>query len=147
MCIRDRNIDDLHERSGSLDVLHLHGKLREARSVIDNKIYPISGAELNIGDLCEKGEQLRPNVVWFGENVPNMDSAIKKVMQASILIVIGTSLNVYPAASLIEYAKKADRVIIIDPKSSSYDGCEVICSKATEAVPKLVDRLLNDYDV
>ena len=137
-----QNIDDLHERSSNVDVLHLHGKLREARSTIDNKIYTIQATDLNIGDLCEKGGQLRPNVVWFGEDVPNMEIAIQKVMQADIFIIIGTSLNVYPAASLINYATKAKRIILIDPKSLSYDGIEVICEKATKAVPKLVNELL-----
>ena len=138
-----QNIDDLHERSGNVDVLHLHGKLRESRSTIDNKIYPIQGTDLNIGDFCEEGGQLRPNIVWFGEDVPNMEIAIQKVLEANIFIIIGTSLNVYPAASLINYARKAERVILIDPNSLPYDGIEVICEKATKAVPKLVNELLS----
>lgn len=137
-----QNIDDLHERSGNTDIIHLHGKLRESRSVIDNKIYSIKGSELNIGDYCEQGGQLRPNVVWFGEAVPNMDLAIDKVIQASIFIIIGTSLNVFPAASLIDYATKAKRIIIIDPNSSNYNGIEIINEKATKAVPQLVNELL-----
>jgi NAD-dependent deacetylase len=142
LSILTQNIDDLHERSGNTDIIHLHGKLRESRSVIDNKIYSIKGSELNIGDYCEQGEQLRPNVVWFGEAVPNMDLAIDKVIQASILIIIGTSLNVFPAASLIDYATKANRIIIIDPNSSNYNGIEIINEKATKAVPQLVNELL-----
>ena len=138
-----QNIDDLHERSGNIDVLHLHGKLRESKSTIDNKIYPIDGADLNIGDLCDKGGQLRPNVVWFGEDVPNMEIAIEKVMHADIFLIIGTSLNVYPAASLINYAINAQRTVLIDPNSSFSDGIEVICEKATKAVPKLVEELLH----
>ena len=142
LSILTQNIDDLHERSGNTDIIHLHGKLRESTSVIDNKIYSIKGSELNIGDYCEQGGQLRPNVVWFGEAVPNMDLAIDKVIQASIFIIIGTSLNVFPAASLIDYATKAKRIIIIDPNSSNYNGIEIINEKATKAVPQLVNELL-----
>jgi NAD-dependent deacetylase len=142
LSILTQNIDDLHERSGNTDIIHLHGKLRESRSVIDNKIYSIKGSELNIGDYCEQGGQLRPNVVWFGEAVPNMDLAIDKVIQASIFIIIGTSLNVFPSASLIDYATKAKRIIIIDPNSSNYNGIEIINEKATKAVPQLVNELL-----
>jgi NAD-dependent deacetylase len=142
LSILTQNIDDLHERSGNTDIIHLHGKLRESRSVIDNKIYSIKGSKLNIGDYCEQGGQLRPNVVWFGEAVPNMDLAIDIVIQASIFIIIGTSLNVFPAASLIDYATKAKRIIIIDPNSSNYNGIEIINEKATKAVPQLVNELL-----
>ncbi len=145
LSIITQNIDDLHERSGSLDVLHLHGKLRESRSTIDNQVYQINGADLNIGDVCAKGGQLRPNVVWFGEDVPNMQRAIELVIRADIFIIIGTSLNVYPAASLINYAVDAERLILIDPISSFYDGVEIICEKASQAVPKLVDELLDFY--
>ena len=144
LSIITQNIDDLHERSGSADVLHLHGKLREARSLIDNRIYPIEGSELNLGDLCQMGGQLRPNVVWFGEDVPNMQKAINLVLKSDIFIVIGTSLNVYPAASLMNYARDISRTILIDPLAVSYDGVEVLCSKATIAVPKLVYELLNN---
>ena len=146
LSILTQNIDDLHERSGNTDIIHLHGKLRESRSVIDNKIYSIKGSELNIGDYCEQGGQLRPNVVWFGEAVPNMDLAIDKVIQASVFIIIGTSLNVFPAASLIDYATKAKRIIIIDPNSSNYNGIEIINEKATKAVPQLVNDLLELAD-
>jgi len=142
LTIITQNIDDLHERSGSTDIIHLHGELKEARSIIDNKIYSIKGSELNIGDYCKQGGQLRPNVVWFGEAVPNMNLAIDKVIQASVFIIIGTSLNVFPAASLIDYATKAKRIIIIDPNSSNYNGIEIINEKATKAVPQLVNELL-----
>lgn len=144
LSIVTQNIDDLHERSGSTDVLHLHGKLREARSVIDNRIYPIEGSELNLGDFCQKGGQLRPNVVWFGEDVPNMQKAINLVVKSDVFIIIGTSLNVYPAASLMNYVRDVERTILIDPLAVSYDGVELLCSKATKAVPKLVYELLND---
>ena len=143
LSIITQNIDDLHERSGSIDVLHLHGKLRESRSTIDNRVYPIQGSELNIGDLCDKGGQLRPNIVWFGEDVPNMEIAVQKVLKADFFIIIGTSLNVYPAASLLNYAVNSDRVIHIDPEFHMYDGVEFICDKATSAVPNLVEELLS----
>ena len=143
LLIITQNIDDLHERSGNAKVLHLHGKLTEAKSTIDNKIYPIKDANLNIGDFCKKGGQLRPNVVWFGEAVPNMEIAINKVMQANIFIIIGTSLNVYPAASLLSYATESKKIILIDPNAQNYDGVEIIRKKATKAVPKLVNQLLN----
>ena len=137
-----QNIDDLHERSGSKKVLHLHGKLIEARSSIDDKIYPINGSELGIGDLCKKGSQLRPNVVWFGEEVPKMIDAISITKKADVFIVIGTSLNVYPAASLLNYTNNANRIILIDPKAEEERSIEVIKEKATSAVPKLVEELL-----
>ncbi len=137
-----QNIDDLHERSGSKNVLHLHGKLLEAKSTLDEEIYPINGAELNIRDLCKNGSQLRPNVVWFGEAVPKMTAAINITKNADIFIVIGTSLNVYPAASLLQYAENAERIILIDPKAESINGVEIIAEKATIAVPKLVETLL-----
>ena len=90
LSIITQNIDDLHERSGSKKILHLHGKLMEARSTMDNTIYPLHKADLNIGDTCIKGGQLRPNVVWFGEDVPNMSIAIEEVESADIFLIIGT---------------------------------------------------------
>lgn len=137
-----QNIDDLHERSGSENVLHLHGKLLEAKSSLDEEIYPIKDTELNVGDLCKNGSQLRPNVVWFGEAVPKMTAAINITQNADVFIVIGTSLNVYPAASLLQYAENAERIILIDPKAESINGVEIIAEKATIAVPKLVATLL-----
>ena len=138
-----QNIDDLHERSGSENVLHLHGKLMESKSSVDDSlIYPIEGTDLKIGDLCENGSQLRPNVVWFGEAVPKMIDAISITKKADIIIVIGTSLNVYPAASLLNYTDNAKRIILIDLKAEQERGIEVIKEKATIAVPKLVRDLV-----
>ena len=138
-----QNIDDLHERSGSENVLHLHGKLMESKSSVDDSlIYPIEGTDLKIGDLCENGSQLRPNVVWFGEAVPKMIDAISITKKADIFIVIGTSLNVYPAASLLNYTDNAKRIILIDLKAEQERGIEVIKEKATIAVPKLVRDLV-----
>ena len=138
-----QNIDDLHERSGSKNILHLHGKLMESKSSVDDSlIYPIEGVNLKIGDLCENGNQLRPNVVWFGEAVPKMIDAISITKKADIFIVIGTSLNVYPAASLLNYTDNAKRIILIDLKAEQERGIEVIKEKATIAVPKLVRDLV-----
>ena len=117
-----QNIDDLHERSGSSKVLHLHGNIRFAKSSGPNQekyYYPIKGWELKEDDLCPEGYQLRPHVVWFGESVPQYENAIKVLSNADILIVIGTSLQVYPAASLINYAKKAKQKFLIDPKGKN----------------------------
>ena len=138
-----QNIDDLHERSGSKNILHLHGKLMESKSSIDDSlIYPIKGVDLKLGDLCKNGSQLRPNVVWFGEPVPKMIDAISITKKADIFIVIGTSLNVYPAASLLNYTNNAKRIILIDLKAEQKKGVEVIKGKATIAVPKLVRDLV-----
>ena len=138
-----QNIDDLHERSGSKNILHLHGKLMESKSSIDDSlIYPIKGVDLKLGDLCKNGSQLRPNVVWFGEPVPKMIDAISITKKADIFIVIGTSLNVYPAASLLNYTNNAKRIIVIDLKAEQKKGVEVIKGKATIAVPKLVRDLV-----
>ncbi len=111
-----QNIDDLHERAGSKKVLHLHGELRKSRSSLDeNLIYPIEGSELKIGDKCEKGSQLRPHVVWFGEMVPAMDEAIDQLEDCGLMIVVGSSLMVYPAASLVQMVETDCPVIVIDP--------------------------------
>lgn len=111
-----QNVDDLHERAGSSKVLHLHGELRKVRSSIDpSLVYTLDGWELKMGDKCEKGSQLRPNIVWFGEAVPAFYDAIPLVENADIFVVIGTSLAVYPAAGLVNYAKPVAPVFVIDP--------------------------------
>ena len=111
-----QNVDNLHERAGSTKVLHLHGELMKARSTIDSYlVYDLDHWELKPGDCCEKGSQLRPHIVWFGENVPEIPNAIGIVQQADILVVIGTSLAVYPAASLVNYVPKGTPIFVIDP--------------------------------
>ncbi len=111
-----QNVDDLHEHAGSKQVIHLHGELRKARSTADPQlIYTLDKWELAMGDLCEKGSQLRPDIVWFGEAVPNMLVAAEFAKQADIFAVIGTSLNVYPAAGLLDYVPKDVPVFFIDP--------------------------------
>lgn len=116
-----QNVDNLHEQAGSRNVIHLHGSLFESRSSDDlNLVYPITGWELKWGDLCEKGSQLRPNIVWFGELVPMIEVAAKVCTQADVFLVVGTSMMVYPAASLIDYVSFETPKYVIDPKLPSF---------------------------
>lgn len=142
-----QNVDDLHERAGSKKILHLHGELRKSRSTADPKLlYDIDGWELKEGDLCEKGSQLRPNVVWFGEAVPAIEEAAEIVSTAQILVIIGTSMNVYPAAGLINHVSEETPIYIIDPNEVSvqgYSNIEVIMEKAGEGVQTLIKGLSN----
>ncbi|MDP4289803.1 MAG: NAD-dependent deacylase [Bacteroidota bacterium] len=141
-----QNVDDLHERAGSSKVLHLHGELKKVRSTVDdNLVYELNGWELKMGDKCEKGSQLRPHIVWFGEPVPMISLAAKFAEQADIFIVIGTSLNVYPAAGLIEYVPDSASMFLIDPNAHGLPfvkRLEIINEKAGIGTPSLVDRLL-----
>ena len=142
LSIITQNVDDLHERSGSKNVLHLHGQLNQSMSTNDGRVFDIEGSELNIGDCCPLGSQLRPNVVWFGEMVPNIQIATEIVAKADIFIIIGTSLNVYPAASLLNYVSESCRVILIDKDPVMVNGIEILAESATIGVPKIVDKLL-----
>ena len=141
-----QNVDDLHEQGGSSYVLHLHGKLREARSLVDdNLVYDIGAAPIKIGDTCEKGSQLRPNIVWFGEAVPNIQKANSLARSADVFIVIGTSMKVYPAANLIHYVDNQAPKYLIDPNADElghYKDLTILKEKASVGVPKLVDELL-----
>ncbi len=140
-----QNVDDLHERAGSKNILHLHGELSKSRSTADpNLVYDIDGWELKEGDLCEKGSQLRPNIVWFGEAVPAIEEAAEIVSVAQILVIIGTSMNVYPAAGLINHVPEETPIYIIDPNEVSvpgYSKINVILEKAGEGVQKLIKKL------
>lgn len=138
-----QNIDDLHERAGSTKVLHLHGELKKARSSVDeNLIYDIDGWELKMGQKCTKGSQLRPHIVWFGEAVPAISEAIPLVKAADIFAIIGTSMNVYPAASLINYVKPNTPVFLIDPKPVNvYQKVVFIQEKAAKGVELLTKEL------
>lgn len=142
-----QNVDDLHERAGSSNILHLHGELKKVRSTIDpDLIYTMDHWELKMGDTCEKGSQLRPHIVWFGEAVEMIGPAVEVVSTADILIVIGTSMVVYPAAGLINYVKDEIPKYYIDPKAFQVHGIsnlETIAKKAGEGVPELVELLLN----
>lgn len=139
-----QNVDDLHERAGSSSVLHLHGELKKAHSSVDERlIYDIDGWELKFGQLCAKGSQLRPHIVWFGEAVPAMDEAIPVVKNADILVVIGTSLNVYPAAGLVNCTSKGTPIFVIDPEQPSAFIRNVIYiqEKAGKGVEILKEKL------
>jgi len=142
-----QNIDNLHERAGSSQVIHLHGSIFQARSTYDPRlIYPIE-EDIHIGDKCEKGSQLRPNVVWFGEMVPMMEPAIREVQSADIMIVIGTSLLVYPAAGLLHYASTIPK-FIIDPNMPAVRSSPdtfLIEKIGTLGMQEVYDRLLKDF--
>lgn len=126
-----QNIDDLHERAGSSNVLHLHGEIKKSRSSIKRDlIYDIEGWELKMGQLCELGSQLRPHIVWFGEPVPNIDPAAELVERAHVLLVIGTSLQVYPAAGLIHYSAGYKPKFLIDPEVPKVTGVQNLTAVA-----------------
>ncbi|MGV3637478.1 MAG: Sir2 family NAD-dependent protein deacetylase [Flavobacteriales bacterium] len=113
-----QNIDDLHERAGSTRVLHLHGEVRLARSTADpSLVTPVNGPSLRLGDRCVLGSQLRPHIVWFGEEVPLMPLAVRLVQEADILIVVGTSLQVYPAAGLLHHLPRRAELHVVDPQA------------------------------
>jgi len=141
-----QNIDNLHERAGSTQVIHLHGEINKGRSTVDpSLIYNLDHWEMKLGDLCEKGSQLRPHIVWFGESVPMIEKAIPIVEMADRLIVIGTSLAVYPAAGLLNYATPSSQKYYIDPKGFEGDNHYpfiIIKETAGVGVPRLVDQLL-----
>jgi NAD-dependent deacetylase len=141
-----QNIDNLHERAGSTKVLHLHGELTKARSTaVQSMIYDIGYKDINPGDTCEKGSQLRPHIVWFGEEVPMLEEAVRLTAEADIFVVIGSSLNVYPAAGLINYAPESASLWLIDPKDVAVPvnrRVEVIREKAAAGVEVLTERLL-----
>lgn len=140
-----QNIDDLHERAGSTNVLHLHGEILKARSTFDDELYDWKKATLNLGDKCSKGYQLRPHVVWFGEAVPNMVEASKICENATVLIVIGTSLNVYPAANIVNFVSADCKKYLIDPKipkSFLGNNIQLIEKNAGDGVVELVNQLL-----
>lgn len=145
-----QNVDDLHERAGSTNVLHLHGELTKARSTADpSLIYSIGYDDLKPGDKCEKGSQLRPHIVWFGEAVPLMDQAIMITKKADIFVVIGSSLNVYPAAGLIDHAPQEASFWLIDPKDVYVPGnrnVNVIKAGAGDGVVILSEKLLKGVE-
>ena len=140
-----QNVDDLHERAGSKNVLHLHGELKKARSTADdNYVVEIDGWELNEGMLCPRGAQLRPHIVWFGEAVPMIEPAAKLCSQADYFIVVGTSLNVYPAAGLINYTPPYTPVYLVDPNDvhASVANVTYIKEPASTGLKKVVDQLM-----
>jgi NAD-dependent deacetylase len=140
-----QNVDDLHERAGSSNVLHLHGKLFESRSTLDpNLVYPMQSDTLLLGEKCEKGSQLRPNIVWFGETVPMMQEAIFLAAKANAMLIVGTSLNVYPAAGLVDYLPEEAPVILVDPSAPTINyrpNTLYVTENATSGVPKAIRKL------
>jgi NAD-dependent deacetylase len=141
-----QNVDDLHERAGTKRIVHLHGELRKARSIGDESLIYKREGDINIGDTCKKGHQLRPHIVWFGEAVPMLEIALQLVAIADYIIVIGTSMQVYPAAGLVYQAPKKAPVFFIDPdpqvnKQDFYD-LTIIAEPATIGVKKVVDFLM-----
>ncbi len=140
-----QNVDNLHEKAGSSKVMHLHGQLFQSRSTLDpSLVYEMDGWELNEGDKCEKGSQLRPNIVWFGEMVPMMDQAIQEAQNADIFMVVGTSLLVYPAAGLVNYTKAGVPIFVIDPNKPelNIEGVTYYEEPASTGTPKCASYLI-----
>ncbi|GGG42388.1 SIR2 family NAD-dependent protein deacylase [Hymenobacter glacieicola] len=140
-----QNVDDLHERAGSSRVIHLHGKLLESRSsYFDQLVYPMEEDRIELGQKCEKGHQLRPNIVWFGEDVPLMQRALEETAIADVFLVVGTSLQVYPAASLVNYTPPGCPIYIIDPSQppvAARPNLHFITEPATTGVPRVAAEL------
>ena len=140
-----QNIDDLHERAGSTKVTHLHGELLKVRSTVDENLVLDWKKDLVLGDVCKKGDQLRPHIVWFGELVPMLDKAIEITKKADVLVIIGTSMQVYPAASLIHYKPYNCPVYFIDPKpnirKNEVEDLSIISEIASSGTDKLINLL------
>jgi NAD-dependent deacetylase len=143
-----QNVDDLHERAGSSKVVHLHGELRKSRSTANENLVYDCDVDIQLGDLCEGGSQLRPHIVWFGEMVPLLETAAELVAQSDIVLIIGTSMQVYPAASLVNYALPGTPMYYIDPKPAiSYElarmnNLKVLAEVASTGTRKVVDELM-----
>ena len=145
-----QNVDNLHEKAGSTNVLHLHGELTKVRSVKnEDLIYEIGNKTIEMGDLAEDGEQLRPHIIWFGEMVPMIEVAADLCLNADIFVVVGTSMQVYPAAGVIGFVSDKAPKFIVDPNSpevsSQYKNVHFITETATIGVPQLADILIRDY--
>jgi NAD-dependent deacetylase len=148
-----QNVDDLHERAGSKHIVHLHGELRKSRSTkYPDLVYDCDG-DINIGDVCEKGAQLRPHIVWFGEAVPLLELAAQITAEAEIVMVVGSSMQVYPAAGLVSYAPPFAPVYYVDPKPAvnyemkMHKNLTIFAENATTGVGKIVEALLNDKPI
>lgn len=140
-----QNVDDLHERAGSTNIIHLHGELLKMRSTTDEHLIYNCTRDIQLGDECEKGSQLRPHIVWFGEAVPEIENAAKVVAASDIFLVIGTSLLVYPAAGLINYASYDTRKWLVDPapvNAPRIPNLEIISDRATTGVSNLTAQLI-----
>ena len=143
-----QNVDNLHEQAGSSHVVHLHGELFKVRSSVDENHILDWKKDLVLGDVDENGHQLRPHIVWFGEMVPMLETAAEITQQAEIVIIVGTSMQVYPAASLIHYVPKETPIYFVDPRpnirSSDFENLTIISKTAAEGVPVLVEELINN---
>ena len=141
-----QNVDDLHERAGSSNIIHLHGELLKSRSSLDENLIYECKTDINLGDLCDKKTQLRPHIVWFGEMVPLLEKAMHITSQADILIIVGTSMQVYPAANLITYASSNIPKYFIDPKpaiqENNFSNLTILAEKACVGVPQIVKQLI-----
>jgi NAD-dependent deacetylase len=143
-----QNVDDLHERAGMKSIIHLHGELLKVRSTADERLIYEWKKDLNLGDVCEKGSQLRPHIVWFGEMVPMLERAVEEILQAETVIIVGSSMQVYPAASLVGYAPVNASIFYVDPnprlnyEMEMRNGMEVIAKSASIGVPELVKRIM-----
>ena len=143
-----QNVDDLHERAGSSHIIHLHGELKKAQSSIDETLVYDCQGDIRLGDTCELGSQLRPHVVWFGEQVPKLHEAALHITDAHHILIVGTSMQVYPAAGLVGYARTEASIYYVDPKPSiNYElsrrgNLRVVSEKAGAGLPKLVRELL-----
>ena len=144
-----QNVDDLHEKAGSSKIIHLHGQLFQSRSTLDeNLVYDMEGWELKLGDKCEQGAQLRPNIVWFGEMVPMMEVAAKETYEADVFLVVGTSLVVYPAAGLLNLVPDHVPKYVIDPKMpdvAKRPNLHLLEENASTGVEKVRQMLLADF--
>ena len=144
-----QNVDDLHERAGSRNIIHLHGEIRKSRSTLNPQlVYDIKGWQIKAGDRCEMGSQLRPHIVWFGEMVPEMNRAEDIASSADLFIIVGTSLNVYPAAGLVHHASGDCPIYLVDPNEVNDIGIKnltVIKAKAGDGVPQLVRQLIDTH--
>ncbi|MFK5955972.1 MAG: NAD-dependent deacylase [Planctomycetota bacterium] len=145
-----QNIDDLHERAGSSAVLHLHGEILKMRSVLDDaRLFPTLGQGIALGDLAPDGGQLRPHVVWFGEAVPALQAAAQVVGQADVLLIVGTSLAVYPAASLMHFAPPSTMRFLVDPNAEALgvQDVEVFAQAASTGVPQVIQALRQKFQL
>jgi len=138
-----QNVDDLHERAGSSNIIHLHGELVKCRSSKTGEVFEMNKGGLRIGDLCSVGAQLRPHIVWFGEEVPELYRASQIVETADVFIVIGSSLQVYPAASLLNFTSSHCRNILIDPSPTLSHGIEIKAMSAVEGLMQLLEEWKN----
>ncbi|MGB3343522.1 MAG: NAD-dependent deacylase [Aequorivita sp.] len=138
-----QNVDDLHERAGSTNVIHLHGELLKARSTYNEDSVVDWKTDLNLGELCENGHQLRPHIVWFGEMVPMLEVAAEAVEEADALIIVGTSMQVYPAAGLMQYAREDAHIYFVDPRPniSPSKRITVVAENASTGVPRVVKMI------